>query len=111
MWGEVRSLVRVTRIEQPEAVLLAPDQMFFVRENLKLRLLNARLAVLSRQFDTAQADLQSARHMLERYFDRGSRRVGVAIELVRQVAAQARQVSLPRPSETLAALATANAGR
>lgn len=111
VWSEVRSLVRVTRIEQPEAALLAPDQMFFVRENLKLRLLNARLAVLSRQFDTAQADLQSARTTLERYFDRSSRKVGVAIELVRQVAAQARQVSLPRPTETLAALATANAGR
>ena len=109
-WEEVRSLVRVTRIEQPEAMLLAPEQMFFVRENLKLRLLNARLALLSRQFDTAQADLQSARTTLERYFDRNTRKVGVEIELLRQVAGQARQVSLPRPDETLAALATANAG-
>jgi uroporphyrin-III C-methyltransferase len=109
-WDEVRSLVRVTRIEQPEAMLLAPEQMFFVRENLKLRLLNARLALLSRQFDTAQADLQSARTTLERYFDRNARKVGVEIELLRQVAGQARQVSLPRPDETLAALATANAG-
>jgi len=109
-WDELRSLVRVTRIEQPEAMLLAPEQMFFVRENLKLRLLNARLALLSRQFDTAQADLQSARTTLERYFDRNTRKVGVEIELLRQVAGQARQVSLPRPDETLAALATANAG-
>jgi uroporphyrin-III C-methyltransferase len=109
-WDEVRALVRVTRIEQPEAMLLAPEQMFFVRENLKLRLLNARLALLSRQFDTAQADLQSARTTIERYFDRNARKVGVEIELLRQVAGQARQVSLPRPDETLAALATANAG-
>ena len=109
-WDEVRSLVRVTRIEQPEAMLLAPEQMFFVRENLKLRLLNARLALLSRQFDTAQADLQSARTIIERYFDRNARKVGVEIDLLRQVAAQARHVSLPRPDETMAALATANAG-
>ena len=109
-WDEVRSLVRVTRIEQPEAMLLAPEQMFFVRENLKLRLLNARLALLSRQFDTAQADLQSARTTIERYFDRNARKVGVEIDLLRQVAAQARHVSLPRPDETMAALATANAG-
>ena len=109
-WEEVRSLVRVTRIEQPEAMLLAPEQMFFVRENLKLRLLNARLALLSRQFDTAQADLQSARTTIERYFDRNARKVGVEIDLLRQVAAQARHVSLPRPDETMAALATANAG-
>jgi uroporphyrin-3 C-methyltransferase len=111
VWDEVRSLVRVTRIERPEAALLAPEQSFFLRENLKLRLLNARLSVLSRQFDLAQADLAQAQQMLERYFDRGSRRVGQASEQLRQVAQQARQVSLPRPDDTLSALATAMAGR
>jgi uroporphyrin-3 C-methyltransferase len=110
-WNEVRSLIRVTRIDHPEAMLLAPEQAFFVRENLKLRLLNARLAVLSRQFDTAQSDLQTARVSLERYFDRSSRKVTVALELIKQVSAQARQVSLPRPDDTLAALSTATAGR
>ena len=110
-WAEVRSLVRVTRIDHPEAMLLAPEQAFFVRENLKLRLLNARLAVLSRQFEAAQSDLLVARTTLDRYFDRNSRKVNVASELVRQVASQARNVSLPRPDDTLAALATANAGR
>jgi uroporphyrin-3 C-methyltransferase len=75
VWGEVRALVRVTRIDQPEAVLVAPEQAFFLRENLKLRLLNARLALLSRQFDIAQSDLRDAQSALERYFDRGSRRV------------------------------------
>ena len=111
VWHEVRSLVRVTRIDQPEAMLLAPEQAWFLRENLKLRLLNARLAVLSRQFDAAQADLQVARQSLERYFDRSSRKVTTAIELIRQVSAQARQVVLPRPDDTLAALSTAAAGR
>jgi uroporphyrin-3 C-methyltransferase len=111
VWGEVRDLVRVTRVDDPQAVLLAPDQAFFLRENLKLRLLNARLALLSRQFDIAQADLREAQQALERYFDRSSRRVTVATELLRQTAAQARQVSLPRPDATLAALATAVAGR
>jgi uroporphyrin-3 C-methyltransferase len=108
---EIRTLVRVTRIDAPEAVLLAPEQAFFVRENLKLRLLNARLALLSRQFDTAQSDLQLAHTALERYFDRSNRRVQVTAELVQQVASQARQVSLPRPDETLAALTAAAAGR
>ncbi|WP_425261120.1 uroporphyrinogen-III C-methyltransferase [Rubrivivax sp. RP6-9] len=111
LWQEVRALVRVTRIDQPEAMLVAPEQAFFLRENLKLRLLNARLAVLSRQFDTAQSDLRDASSALERYFDRGSRRVVTAQELVRQVATQARLVSVPRPDATLAAIATASAGR
>jgi uroporphyrin-3 C-methyltransferase len=111
VWGEVKSLVRVTRIDHPEAMLIAPEQSFFVRENLKLRLLNARLALLSRQFDTAQADLQAAQTVLDRYFDRGSKRTGLATELIRQVAGQARQVVVPRPDDTLAALTAASAGR
>ena len=56
-------------------MLIAPEQAFFLRENLKLRLLNARLALLSRQFDTAQSDLRDAQSALDRYFDRSSRRV------------------------------------
>jgi uroporphyrin-III C-methyltransferase len=111
VWQEVRSLVRVTRIDNPEAMLVAPEQAFFLRENLKLRLLNARLALLSRQFDTAQADLRDAQSALDRYFDKNQRRVVQATELVRQVAAQSRQVTVPRPDATLAAIATASAGR
>jgi uroporphyrin-3 C-methyltransferase len=111
VWSEAKSLVRVTRIEHPEAMLLAPEQAYFLRENLKLRLLNARLALLARQFDSAQSDLQVAQGMLDRYFDRSSRRTQLAADLVRQVAAQARQVGLPRPDNALAALSAAAAGR
>ena len=110
LWSEAKSLVRVTRIDNPDAMLLAPEQSFFVRENLKLRLLNARLALLSRQFDTAQSDLQVAQTSLDRYFDRNSKRTVLASELVRQVVGQARQVAVPRPDDTLAAL-TAASGR
>lgn len=107
VWNEAKSLVRVTRIDRPEAMLLAPDQAFFLKENLKLRLLNARLALLSRQFDTAQGDLQQAQQSIGVYFDRSSRRTQLASELLRQVSQQARQVGVPRPDETLAALAAA----
>ena len=109
--NEIRALVRVTRIDHPEAMLVAPEQQFFVRENLKLRLLNARLALLSRQFEIAQSDLRIAQAALDRYFDRGSKRVAALGELLRQVSAQARHAGVPRPDETLAALATAAAGR
>ncbi|MDG0835516.1 hypothetical protein EXH51_22540 [Pelomonas saccharophila] len=111
VWGEARTLLRVTRIDHPEAALISPDQSFFLRENLKLRLLNARLALLSRQFDTAQSDLRDSQDMLNRYFDTRSRKVSSVAELLRQVAGQARQVSVPRPDDTLAALTAAAAGR
>jgi uroporphyrin-3 C-methyltransferase len=111
IWGEVRALVRVTRIEHPDAMLVAPEQSWFLRENLKLRLLNARLALLSRQFDTAQSDLRDALAALDRYFDPGARRVVSTTELLRQISAQARLVAVPRPDATLAAIATASAGK
>ena len=109
LWSEIRSLVRITRIDQPEAMLVAPDQAFFLRENLKLRLLNARLALMARQFDAAQADLKWAQGAIERYFDRSAKRTQIAADLLRQVALQSRQSGIARPDDTLAALATAGA--
>ncbi len=111
VWSEAKSLIRVTRIDHPEAMLLAPDNAFFVRENLKLRLLNARLALLSRQFETTQSDLQLVQATLDRYFDRSARSTVLLGQLLSQVAAQSRQVNVPKPDDTLVALAAATAGR
>jgi uroporphyrin-3 C-methyltransferase len=110
VWASVRDLVRVRRIDTPEAMLLAPEQAYFLRENVKLLLLNARLALLSRQADIAQADVQAVILALQTYFDNGARRTQVALELMRQVQAQSKQTTLPRPDDTLAAIA-ALAGR
>ncbi len=111
VWSEVRGLVRVTPIDRPEAMLVSPEQAYFLRENLKLRLLNARLALMSRQLDTAQADLRDALAALERYFDRSAKRTANAIELLKQVSGQMRQVVVPRPDATLAAIAAVSGGR
>jgi uroporphyrin-3 C-methyltransferase len=109
--AEARSLVRVSRIDQPEAVLLAPEQSFFLRENLKLKLLNARLSLLARQIDVARADVTLAAQALHKFFDPASRRTQAAATQLQQVQAQLRSTELPRVDETLAALAAAGAGR
>ena len=111
VWDEARNLVRVSRIDRPEAGLLAPEQSYFLRENLKLRLLNARLALLTRHHEAARQDLTQVQRDLERYFDVGSRRGLAAQAALRQVLADSKQVELPRIDDTLAALATAAAGR
>ena len=108
---EARRLLRVSRIDQPEAALLAPEQAFFLRENLKLRLLNARLGLLSRQTDSARTDLASAGTWLGKYFDQTSRKTQAASQLLQQVQGQLKTSELPRLDETMAALATAAAGR
>ena len=108
---EARNLLRVSRIEQPEAALLSPEQSFFVRENLKLKLLNARLGLLARQLEPARADLAAASMSLNRYFDPGARKTQAAATLLQQIQTQARTMDLPRIDETLAALTTVAAGR
>jgi uroporphyrin-3 C-methyltransferase len=108
---EARGLVRVSRVDEPEAVLLAPEQAFFLRENLKLKLLNARLGLLARQTESARGDVTAAGAALRKYFDPASRKTQTAIALAQQVQAQLHAVELPRIDETLATLATAAAGR
>jgi uroporphyrin-3 C-methyltransferase len=108
---EMRSLVRVSRIEDPDAALLSPEQSFFLRENLKLKLLNARLGLLSRQIDSVRSDLASASVSVGRFFDASSRKTQTASAMLQQVRGQMKALELPRVDDTLAALATAAAGR
>ena len=111
VWIEVRQLLRISRIDQPEAALLAPEQSFFLRENLKLRLLNARMALLSRQTDAARADLVNAAVWLRKYFDPAARKTQAALQLLTQVQGQLKTSDLPRLDETMAALSTVAVGR
>ncbi len=108
---EARGLVRVSRVDAPEAALLSPEQSFFVRENLKLKILNARLGLLARQSDASRADLQQAATSLSRYFDATARNTAQAQGLVLQIQSQLKATEVPRVDDTLAALATAAAGR
>ncbi len=106
-----RDLVRVSRIEQPEAVLLAPQQSQYLRENLKLKLLNARLGLLSRQLPGARADMQAVRAALLKYFDPQHPATRRAAQTLAEALQTTRSVDMPRPDETLAALAAAAKGR
>lgn len=108
---EARSLVRVSRIDQPEAALLSPEQAFFLRENFKLRLLNARLGLLARQMEASRNDLIAASSMISRYFDPAARKTQYALTLLQQMQSQMKNLEIPRVDDTLAALTTAAAGK
>ncbi len=79
-WQELKQLVRVQRMDRPETPLLAPSQAFFLRENLKLRLLGARLALLSRNTQAYKADVGAARDWMQRYYDVRNAAVARAVE-------------------------------
>lgn len=110
-WGQVRQLFSVHRMDHPEAALMSPEHGFFVRENIKLRLLNARLAILSRQPEGGKTDLQAVTGLVERYFDKGARATQATLESLRQVSLQVTTKSVPLPDETLAAIAALSVGR
>jgi len=72
VWHELRQLVRIERIDAQgmgDPGLLAPREVFFLRENLRLRLLSARLALLARDGRSFQSDLKQADAWLTQYFD------------------------------------------
>jgi len=110
VWNETRGLIRLTRINRPEGMLVSPDQAFFLRENIKLRLLNARLALLSRQTPVAQADLQNILTTVPRYFDMASRKTQLLQSMLNDVSTQSQQTAMPRPDDSLAALAAVSGG-
>ena len=111
MADELKGLVRVSRIDVPEAALLSPDQAFFLRENLKLKLLNARLGLLARQKEAVRHDLGAAAVLVRRYAEPQARRTAQLLQLLDQASEQVRTAELPRIEATLAALHTAAAGR
>ncbi len=107
----LRDLVRISRINAPEALLLSPEQSFFLRENLKLKLLNARLGLLSRQYDAVRADLTQTAAAVRRYADPQSRKTQSLLQLLEQAQQQLQKGESPRLDASLSALATAAAGR
>jgi uroporphyrin-3 C-methyltransferase/uroporphyrinogen III methyltransferase/synthase len=104
MWDDVRQLVRVRSVETPEALMLSPTESFFVRENLKLRLLNARLALLSRNEAAFRDDLASSQEILLKYFDTRARATQSAQAALRQVQANNLNIEMPTLSESLNAV-------
>lgn len=101
---QLTSLVQVRRVDHADAMLVAPDQGYFVRENVKLRLLSARLALLSRNQTTLKSDLQAAQTALGRYFDNASKLTQTEIDLVKQVDEGSAAVELPNLSTSLQAV-------
>jgi uroporphyrin-3 C-methyltransferase len=104
LWRELRQLVRIERIDQGDPALLSPTQNFFLRENLKLRLLNARLALLQRDGKIFREEIRQSREQLDRYFDGRAKPVQAAEATLKALAGTDVSFDLPGLAETLTAL-------
>lgn len=103
-WSELRQLVRVEVADRPAAPLLAPSEQYFIRENLKLRLLSARIALLDHDDMTFKADIAAADNWLKVYFDTRAHSVQTALATLKQLGATPMGGDLPDLTASLEAL-------
>jgi len=104
VWDELKSLVRIEVMDKPDPGLVSPTQAFFLRENLKLRLLNARLALLSRNETVYRQDMRAAQGWVDRWFDARSRQTQAVQTSLKQLAAVSVQIEIPTIAESLTAV-------
>ena len=85
-------------------MLLPPPQAYFLRENLRLRLLNARLSLLTRDEAGYREDLRAAQAWIRRYFDPRSKQTADALAQLKQLSAASISFEMPTISDSLDAV-------
>ncbi|RBA23913.1 uroporphyrinogen-III C-methyltransferase [Herminiimonas fonticola] len=104
MWGEIQQLIRVRSVETSDALLLSPTQEYYARENLKLRLLNARMALLSRNESAFRSDMIASQDSIAKYFDTRAKQTQTAQAMLKQVQSSNLAIEMPTLSESLNAV-------
>jgi uroporphyrin-3 C-methyltransferase len=102
--SELRQLIRVQRVDVADAALLSPPQAYFLRENLKLRLLNARIALLARDEASYRSDLDAAVAWLARYVDTRSGAAASMSASLKQFRSTGASPLFPTMNESIAAV-------
>lgn len=103
-WEDMKRLVRIQHVDKPDIPLLSPSQVYFLRENLKLRLLSARLALLARDGASFKADLDASLDWIGRYYESKSRPVVNMLEALNELRASEVGIELPRISASVDAV-------
>jgi len=110
-WEEMKGLVRIRDLEAPDVPLLSPSQTYFLRENLKLRLLSARVALLARDEASFREDLKVSQGWITKYFDARAKPTAAALATLKQIQESPVTIAVPDINASLAAVRTARAAR
>ena len=111
VWFEMQQLVRIRKLDNGDPALLSPQQSYFLRENLKLRLLSARTALIARDDINYKEDLKIARDMLTKYFDPKAKVNINSLTMLKQLAENPVSISVPDITVSLNAARAARAAR
>ncbi len=104
IWAEVKQLVHIENTQKSDLPLLSPTQAFYLRENLKLRLLSARLALLARDEADFRRNLQAAQDWVASYFDTKSSQSMPVVATLQKLRQSSISVEIPDISASLAAV-------
>jgi uncharacterized protein HemX len=69
MKNRLFDVVQIRKVDNPDAFFMTPEQAALVAERLRLRLLSARTALLTRQEDLFTQDMLVAEKILNQVFD------------------------------------------
>jgi uncharacterized protein HemX len=111
LWFEIKQLIRIRELENNDPALLSPQQSYFLRENLKLRLLSARTALIARDDVNYKEDLKLVREMLTKYFDPKAKVNANALAMLKQFADNPVSIAPPDITASLNAVRAARAAR
>jgi uroporphyrin-III C-methyltransferase len=94
-WDDMKQLIKVRNLDVADPALFAPTQNYFLRENLKLHLLSARLALLARDDGSFRNDIKAAQDILGKYFDTQATPVVAALNTLKHLSDSHLDIALP----------------
>jgi uncharacterized protein HemX len=108
---ELLELVQIRKVDSSDALLLTVEQGRLFRDGVRLRLLSARLALLSRNQAALRNDLNRIEQAVNAGVDTKQRAAQGFLASLKQIQGAAVQLELPNLNDTLTALANARAGK
>ena len=105
--SDLGQVVQIRRLGPQDPALLTPQQGEYLRDNLRLRLLSARLALLARDQADFRLDVGAALNLGQRYFSAQDSRVEAGLQTLRRLARLNVAPPIPALKATMSALQAA----
>lgn len=104
LWQELRKLVVIKHKDSADQVLLTPDERELLKQNLRLSLEAAQVALIRRDDKVFHDQLRRAGEWIERYYDRSAAATQNTLQELAQLQAANLAPPLPNISASLTAL-------
>lgn len=103
---ELKQLISVRRVDDDAALLLSPEQSAQFRENVRLRVMTMRLALMMNQPSVWETETKNLLTLISGRFDPQSEQFRRALKIAQDLADMSIAVSLPRVDNSLRAIET-----